>query len=158
MYLKKQEVGGDEDYATSSTPKAPISSITLDLSPASSRPIHESSPSKWEVGYSGEVIIKAAENVDSIYVQAVTDEKRILSDKIRTELKEYSKYSVIPSAIPAIGTFIAVLLDENIYRARITDVNGEAIRIFWLTLDLRQQYPLKKFECFPIAFLSIHHL
>ena len=91
MYLKKQEVGGDEDYATSSTPKAPISSTTLDLSPASSRPIHESSPSKWEVGYSGEVIIKAAEDVDSIYVQAVTDETRILSDKIRTELKEYSK-------------------------------------------------------------------
>ena len=64
-----QEVGGDEDYATSSTPKAPISSTTLDLSPASSRPIHESSPSKWEVGYSGKVIIKAAEDVDSIYVQ-----------------------------------------------------------------------------------------
>ena len=114
MYFKKQEVDGDKEETTYIVSEEATEAL----------PIHESSPSKWEVGFSGEVIIKAAEDIDAIYVQAVTEETMNLSDKIRKELKEYSKYSLKPSAIPAIGSFIVILLDDNLYRARITDVNG----------------------------------
>jgi hypothetical protein len=117
-------------------------------------PIHESSPSKWEVGFSGEVIIKAAEDIDAIYVQAVTEETMNLSDKIRKELNEYFKYSVKPSAIPTIGTFIAILLDENLYRARITDVNGEAISIFLVDFGSSSTVSLDKIRVLPDRFFE----
>jgi hypothetical protein len=87
-----------------------------------------SSP-KWEVGFCCEVLLKVAKDIDCIYVQEVTEEL----NKIQKELKEYSKFSIKPSTIPDKGSYIAIKSDDgDLYRAQITDVNGEDITVIYV--------------------------
>lgn len=148
-------------HIVSSTPpilKARVNSTLteLDVSPASPPPILDILSSNWEVGFSCDVIIKVAEDVDCIYVQAVREQARSLSDKIQKELQEYSRYSLKPSIIPATGTYVAIFSEDgDLYRAQITDVYGEAIYILLINSGKSSTVSLGEIEYYPITFMVI---
>ena len=125
-----------------------------DVSPASPAPIPDISSPNWEVGFSCDVILNVAEDVDCIYVQAVTDETSELSNKIQKELKEYFPYSVKPPTVPAVGSCVAAIFsdDGDLYRARITDVNGEAITIIFVDFGNSSTVPLGEIRVLPDRF------
>ena len=157
VHLKNSTIQKTTHIVSSTPPilKASVNSTLtkMDMSFASPLPIHESSPSNWKIGLSCDVIIKVAEDVDCIYVQADTEETRNISENIQKELREYSRFSVKSSTIPARGSCIAIYSDDgNLYRARITDVNGEAISIFSIDFGKSSTVSLCQIRILPNHF------
>ncbi|XP_046653473.1 uncharacterized protein LOC124344087 [Daphnia pulicaria] len=117
-------------------------------------PIPYISSPNWEVGFSCNVIPLAAEDLDCIYVRADTEETKALTTKIQKELKGYFPYSVKLPTVPAIGSCVAAIFsdDGDLYRARITDINGEAISIIFVDVGKSSTVSLSGIRVLPDCF------
>ena len=89
---------------------------------------------QWEPGFSCDVLLNVAEDVDRIYVQTVVEESIALSQAIQQKLNDYFPTGPKLTSLPPVGSCVAALFPEDgeVYRARITEVNGESITIFYI--------------------------
>jgi hypothetical protein len=117
-------------------------------------PIPYISSPNWEVGFSCNVIPLAAEELDCIYVRADTEETKALTTKIQKELKGYFPFSVKLPTVPAIGSCVAAIFsdDGDLYRARIIDINGEAISIIFVDVGKSSTVSLSGIRVLPDCF------
>lgn len=133
-------------------------------------PVREIQTRKLEPGSSVDVMVYVAEDVDRIYVQVVDTDTVVLSNVIQEELTAFFPTSPEIKAIPSVGTYVAALFPEDgvVYRARITEIKGEAIGVYYLDFgnsctvslaDIRA-LPEKMYEypalCQPIALARVH--
>ncbi|KZS17360.1 Uncharacterized protein APZ42_016991 [Daphnia magna] len=123
----------------------------LDVAPM---PIRDIASPNWEVGLSCEVMPFVAEDVDCIYVQAVTDETVDLTCKIQKELNEYLPTSIAVSTIPVIGSCVAAIFpdDGELYRARIVETTEDSVSLFYVDFGNSATVSLSDIRVLPDRF------
>ncbi|KAI9555491.1 hypothetical protein GHT06_018006 [Daphnia sinensis] len=117
-------------------------------------PIRDIASPNWEIGFSCEVMPFVAEDVDCIYVQAVTDETVALTCKIQEELKEYLPTSKAVSTIPVVGSCVAAIFpdDGELYRARIVETMGNSVTLFYVDFGNSATVSLSEIRVLPDRF------
>lgn len=108
-------------------------------------------PLEWNVGFSCDVMPFVAENVDCIYVQSVTEETVNSVTKLQEELNSVFRTSPKLETIPDVGTFVAAIfpVDEAYYRAKITEINGESITLFYIDYGNSYEVSLDEIRALP---------
>ena len=96
-------------------------------------PLRDIPSLQWEPGFSCDVMLNFAENVDCIYVQIATEGCIKLASDIQQNLKDQFLAGPNFTTLPPVGSCVAALFPdyEGVYRARITKVNGEWITLFY---------------------------
>ncbi len=103
-------------------------------SKAASVPVRDIPSLQWEPGFSCDVMPYVAEHVDCIYVQPVASETLELITSIQQKLNDSFPTSSKFVTPPLVGSCVAALFpdDNEVYRARITEINGESITLFYV--------------------------
>lgn len=119
-------------------------------------PIRNIAPPNWEAGFSCDVMPIIAEDMDCIYVQAVTDEIVELTSKIRTELNEYLPNSISLSTVPVVGSYVAAVFpdDGELYRAQIIETTGNFFTLFYLDFGNTSTVSLSDIRALPDRFYA----
>lgn len=88
----------------------------------------------WAPGFSGEVVVIGAEDLDKICVQEVSDEVAKFTELISKTLMDSFPKSPQLTTIPSVGTYVAAVYPEDgeIYRGLVTGVSGDSINISYI--------------------------
>ena len=108
---------------------------TVLLKKTAQQPIKRDIKSRsWEPGFSEQVSITVAEDVDRIFVQVLSDEIIEKIARISEILKEKFPSSPKFTTTPPVGTYVAALYpaDGELYRALVTAVAGDSLKLSYI--------------------------
>lgn len=117
-----------------------------------------------ETGYTSDVMITVADDLDQIFVQPIKDENMIAMTSLQEALNKHLDSSSPLKAIPSIGTYVASFFpeDNGFYRARVESVSGDSIKVHYIdfgnscdvTLAELRNLPQELFK-FPIVTYQV---
>lgn len=121
------------------------------LPPLLPNPQPEIKARSWQVGFTGDVLICVADDLDHIYGQVVNHDTIEQEDQIGLALHEYWLTSAALPAAPAVGSYVAAIYPEDggFYRARVMDVKGNLITLHYIDYGNSSTVPLSDVRSLP---------
>jgi len=104
-----------------------------------------------ETGYTGDVMITVAEDLDQIFVQPIKEENLVAMNDLQEAMNKYLNSSTPLKVIPTVGTFVASLFPEDggFYRARVDSVRGDYVKVHFIDFGNSCEVTLAELRSLP---------
>ena len=130
---------------------APALPMSVPIQPEAPLPQPTIPTASLETGFTSDVIILAADDLDQIFIQPIKDENMASMTSLQEALNKYFESSTTLTVIPPVGTYVASMFpdDNGFYRARVEAVRGDTVKVHYIDFGNSCEVTLAELRSLP---------